>query len=85
MVLYVTQTDVLTCSMGSLEAFLLHGVIREEADEHLVAGGYNRLRFLGATVSSEAGCLPIPTVVNLNVVISTFQMRLHVDFIESLK
>lgn len=71
--------------MGSLEAFLLHRVIREEPNEQLVAAGCDGWGLLGATEATQTWSLPISPVVKLNVVISTLQVGLHVDLIEGLR
>lgn len=71
--------------MGSLEAFLLHRVIRKEANEQLVATGHDGWRFLGATEATQTWRFSISPVVNLNVVISTLKVGFHVDLIECLR
>lgn len=76
---------MLTCSMGRLESFLLHRVVREEANEQLVAAGRDGWRLLGATEATQAGSFSVTPVVKLNVVISALQVGLHVDLIEGLR
>lgn len=71
--------------MGSLEAFLLHRIIREEANEQLAGTGGDGLGLLGATEATQTWSFPIATVVDLNVVISTLQVGLHVKLIEGLR
>lgn len=76
---------ILTCSVGSLKAFLLHRVIREEANEQLVSTRRDGWGLLCATEATQAWSFSISPVVNLNVVISTLQVGLHVDLIEGLQ
>lgn len=71
--------------MRGLEALLLHRVVGEEADEQLVGTGGDGRRLLGATEAAQAGCLPVPPVVDLNVVVRTLQVSLHVDLVEGLR
>lgn len=71
--------------MGRLEAFLLHGVIREEANEQLVSTRRDGWGLLGATEATQTWSFSISPVVNLNVVVSTLQVGLHVDLIEGLR
>ena len=71
--------------MGGLEAFLLHWVVREEADEQLVGTRRDGWRFLGAAEPTQTRSFPISPVVNFDVVVSTLQMGLHVDLIEGLR
>lgn len=71
--------------MGSLKAFLLHRIIREKADEQLVAIRCDRLGFLGATEATQTWCFAITPIIDLNMVIRTFQVGLHVNLIEGLK
>lgn len=77
--------SIFTCSMGSLKAFLLHWVIREEANEQLVATRRDGWGLLGATEATQTWSFSISPVVKLNVVISTLQVGLHVDLIEGLR
>lgn len=78
-------TASITGSMGSLKAFLLHRVIWEEANEQLVATRCDRWGLLGATETTQTWSFSISPIVKLNVVISTFQVGLHVDLIEGLQ
>lgn len=73
-----------TCSMGCLKAFLLHRVVRKEANEQLVATRRDGWGLLGATEATHTGSFSISSVVNLNVVVSTLQVGLHVDLVEGL-
>lgn len=74
----------LTRSMGSLKAFFLHRIIREEANEQLVAAGCDGRRLLSSTETTQFLRFSIAPVVNVNVVIGTLQVGLHVDLIEGL-
>lgn len=71
--------------MGSLEALLLHRVIREEADKQLVATRGDGRGLLGATEATKRWSFSISPVVNLNVVVGTLQMSLHVNLIKGLR
>lgn len=71
--------------MGSLKAFLLHRVVREEANEQLVATRRDGWGLLGATETTQTWSFSISPIVKLNMVISTFQVSLHVDLIEGLR
>lgn len=75
----------LTCGVRGLKAFLLHRVIREEADEQLVAGRRDGRGLLGATEAAQARGFSISPIVDLNVVVGALQVGLHVDLIESLR
>lgn len=70
--------------MRRLKAFLLYRIIREEVNEQLVAAGCYGLGFLCATEAAQTWCFSITTVVNLNVIVSTLQVRFQVNFIEGL-
>lgn len=86
--LYLLSTAItasITGSMGSLKAFLLHRVVREEANEQLVATRRDGWGLLGATETTQTWSFSISPIVKLNVVISTFQVSLHVDLIEGLQ
>lgn len=77
-------TSILTCSVGSLETFLLHRIVREKANEQLVATRCDGLGLLCATEATQTWRFSITPIKNLNVVIGTLQVGLHVDFIEGL-
>lgn len=74
----------LTRSMGSLKAFFLHRVIREEANEQLVAAGCDGWRLLSPTETTQFLRFSIAPIINVNVVIGTLQVGLHVNLIEGL-
>lgn len=71
--------------MGSLEALLLHRVIGEEADEQLVAARGDGWGLFGAAEATKRWSFSISSVVNLNVVVGTLQMSLHVNLIKGLR
>ena len=70
--------------MRGLEALLLYRVIGEEANEHLVGSRCDGRGLLGATEATQAGGLPVSAIIDLNVIISTLQVGLHVNLIEGL-
>lgn len=70
--------------MRSLKALFLHRVVGEKTNKQLVAAGYDRRGFLGATEATQGGRFSIASVVNLYVVVSAFKVGLHVDLIEGL-
>ena len=74
-----------TCSISGLEASLLHWVVWEKTQEHLVAAGHDRGGFFGATEASESWDAHVSPVVDLQMVVSTLQMSLHVDLVENLR
>lgn len=80
----VKTTSIPTCSVGSLEAFLLNRIVREKANEQLVSTGCDGLGLLGATEATQTRRFSITPIINLNVVISTLQVGLHIDLIEGL-
>lgn len=73
-----------TCGMWGLESFLLHRVVREEANEKLIATGCDRWRLLGATEATQTWSFSIFSIVQLNVVIGAFQVGLDINLIEGL-
>lgn len=74
-----------TCSISGLEASLLHWVVWEKTQKHLVAAGDDRRGFFGATEASESWDAHVSPVVDLQMVVSTLQMSLHVDLVENLR
>lgn len=76
--------SVFTCRMGDLEAFLLHWVIREEANEQLIATGCDGRGLFSATEATQTWSFSISPIVQLNVVIGTLQMGLNVQLNEGL-
>lgn len=70
--------------MGDLEAFLLHGVIGEEANEQLIATGCDGRGLFSATEATQTWSFSISPIVQLNVVIGTLQMGLNVELNEGL-
>lgn len=74
-----------TCGVGGLEALLLDGVIGDELEEHLVARGEEGFGLFGSTEAAERGGFGILAVVDLQVVVGTFLLRLHVQLREGLR
>lgn len=58
--------------MRGLESLLLHRVVREEANEELVAAGCDGWGLLGATEATQACSFVIFAIVQLNVVVGAF-------------
>lgn len=70
--------------MRGLKSFLLHRVIREEANKQLVAAGGDGGRLLGATKATQTWSFSISSIIDLNVIISTLKVGLHFNFIKGL-
>lgn len=71
--------------MWGLESLLLHRVVREEANEQLVATGCDGWGLLGAAEATQTCSFVIFAIVQLNVVVGAFQVGLDVDLIEGLR
>lgn len=71
--------------MGSLKPFLLYRVVREETDEQLVSTRGDGWGLLGATETAQTWRFSISPIINLDVIIGTLQVGLHVNFIEGLQ
>lgn len=73
-----------TCCVAGLKALPLDGVIGEELEEHLVAGGQDGLWFLCPAEPAEDGGLGVFPIVSLQVVISALLVTLNVQLCEGL-
>lgn len=71
--------------MSGLEAFSLHGGVRDEAEVHFVACGDQLLRNLATTQSTQNGCLVTVAIKGLKVVVRTFLVLLDLKLIEGLE
>lgn len=82
--LWVLLWRLPTCSVRGLKPFLLHRVIREKANEQLIAAGRDGRGLLAATEASHTRCFAISPIVDLNMIVGALQMGLHVHLIEGL-
>lgn len=73
-----------TCGVGGLKALLLDGVIRDEFEEHPVARGEEGFGLFGPAEAAEHRGFGVPAVVDLEVVVGAFLLRLHVQLREGL-
>lgn len=71
--------------MGGEESLSLHGSVALEHHVHLIAGREDRMRFLGAAESAQYDAVRRIAVVNGDVVVGAFLMRLHLENFEYLR